>query len=443
MIFFFNIFKLILDHNLNSNQLIHACKKNDIKLVESCLEHLDSIYYVDDEGRIALHYACEIGNIEIVKLLIKNGSPINVYDNNFFTPLYLASFNGFYDITQILLENGASSNNIDTKIFKKIEKLQEKSEEVKFTSMSKFSDIEEYLKFQSQAIPSLSTEKKKEKDKEDKSYLRLSSTPLISAILNGQNDIVEVLIKNGTNINEKDDHDLNPFYYACSINNEKAIHLLLDKNVEIENYCDPMKTSIMHFACKYGNVELAEIIIDCFSIFQGNISQSSIHLHRSQSRDLSFERYCGVNEFNKPNLFGVTPFHWACLYGRRNIIKLFKNAGIEIFQEKDINGNNALHHVCNSGNTESARLVLKYINMYNNDIYQVEDSIIPININERNNEGQTALHIAVQKLNEDIIKMLIDNGINQSLLNNNNQTAKQYAESLNITNKKILDLFSK
>ncbi|KAG4106643.1 ankyrin repeat-containing domain protein, partial [Neocallimastix lanati (nom. inval.)] len=70
---------------------------------------LDNIYYIDINGRVALHYACEKGNIEIVKLLLKKGSPINIYDNNFFTPLYLASFNGFYEIAELLLENGASS----------------------------------------------------------------------------------------------------------------------------------------------------------------------------------------------------------------------------------------------------------------------------------------------------------------------------------------------
>lgn len=425
----------IKDFNLHSCQLIQACKKGDIETVKKCLELLgDNIYYVDDYGRIALHYACEKGNIEIVKLLLAKGSCINVYDDKFFTPLYLASFNGYYDISKLLLENGASSNNIDFNTFKKIERLQENSNNKDFsTGMSKYNDIEEFLKFQSKKTQ-VAKEKPK-KLKEDKSYLRLSSTPLISAILNGQNDIVEELIKNGTNVNEKDEQDLNPFYYACSINNVKAIHLLIDKKVEIENYCDPLKTSIMHFACKYGNVELAEIIMNCFAIFQGNISQSSIYLSRSHSKELSIERYCGVNEYNRPNLFGVTPFHWACLYGKHNIIKLFKNAGIEVFLDKDINGNTALHHVCNSGNTESVRLVLKYIKMYNE-----KDEMPSINIDELNNEGHSALHIAVTKGNEEVVKLLIDNGINQNLLNKNNQTAKQYAESLRIDNKKILEL---
>lgn len=407
-------------------------------MVKYCLKKLgNNIYYVDESGRIALHYACENGNIKIVKLLLERGSCINVYDNKFFTPLYLASFNGYYDISKLLLERGASSNNIDFKTFKKIERLQENSDKNVSSSMEKFSDIEEYMKFQTKGI-SVAEGKDKKQKVEDKSYLRLSSTPLISAILNGQNDIVEVLINNGTNINEKDEQDLNPFYYACSINNEGAIRLLIEKKVEIENYCDPLKTSIMHFACKYGNVELAERIMDCYAMFLGNISQSSIYISRSHSRELSFERYCGVNEYNRANMFGVTPFHWACLYGRRNIIKLFKNAGVEIFLDKDIAGNTALHHVCNSGNTESVRLVLKYIRIYNTDV-QKEDSSY-ININGLNGDGDSALHIAVKKGNEDVIKLLIDNGIDKNVLNSNNQTAKQYAESIKLHNKQILEL---
>ncbi|ORX45573.1 ankyrin, partial [Piromyces finnis] len=434
------------DFNFHSNQLIKACKKGDYEWVKQCLEQLgDNIYYVDESGRIALHYACESGNIDIVKLLLEKGSCINIYDNKFFTPLYLASFNGYYDISKLLLERGASSNNIDYKTFKKIERLQENSNKKNISSsMEKFSDIEEYLKYRAKnnTLENTKTKSKEiQKQKvEDKSYLRLSSTPLISAILNGQNDIVEELIKNGTNINEKDEQDLNPFYYACSINNERAIHLLIEKKVEIENYCDPLKTSVMHFACKYGNVELAERIIDCYAMFQGNISQSSIYLSRSHSRELSFERYCGVNEFNKPNMFGVTPFHWACLYGKRDIIKLFKNGGINIFIEKDINGSNALHHVCSSGNTESVRLILKYIKLYNTKVILDQDSYI--NINEINGNGDSALHISVRIGNEDIVKLLIDNGINQTILNSNNQTAKQYAESIKQHNKKILELLN-
>ena len=66
----------------------------------------------------------------------------------------------------------------------------------------------------------------------DYHYIRRSS-PIVIACDVGNSNIVEMLLENGANINDTDEHGLKPLMKASIYNNTNVIELLLSKGVDI------------------------------------------------------------------------------------------------------------------------------------------------------------------------------------------------------------------
>jgi ankyrin repeat protein len=92
------------------------------------------------------------------------------------------------------------------------------------------------------------------------------------------------------------------------------------------------------------------------------------------------------------------PLHYAIMFNKYEIINEMLDAYNNI-NFKDINGNTALH------------LLVKKITKENFDLLK-KLLLKKISINHTNNYGQNALHIAVENNNIEVAKILLDNGIN-------------------------------
>ena len=118
---------------------------------------------------------------------------------------------------------------------------------------------------------------------------------------------------------------------------------------------------------------------------------------------------------------GLTPFLWQCLKIHTQVIKLLLQKDPSLISDKDANGYTALHLVVLHGypaSLESAKVLLEHRPK--------------IDINAKDNSGQTALDAAVMSDNvetENIIRLLIDKGANTTL----SAVAKQskYAKFVN------------
>lgn len=100
------------------------------------------------------------------------------------------------------------------------------------------------------------------------------------------------------------------------------------------------------------------------------------------------------------------PIHYAIIYQKYDIIKEILNTNSNI-NYKDIDGNTALH------------LVIKH--MKKNTIEIIKLLLIKkIGINYTNNIGQNALHMAIENNNIEITKLLLENKINYDTETNDN-----------------------
>jgi hypothetical protein len=101
------------------------------------------------------------------------------------------------------------------------------------------------------------------------------------------------------------------------------------------------------------------------------------------------------------------------------------------FDVSDNNGNTLLHHIVMKNDAETLTDYLNYVrfNRHNNLL------------NKQNNDGDTALHIAVRNENEHFAKLLDNAGINKSIKNNageyimsdDDQNKKNKSDSINLS----------
>ena len=120
----------------------------------------------------------------------------------------------------------------------------------------------------------------------------------------------------------------------------------------------------------------------------------------------------GVN-FNIKNRAGLNVIHMAAQNDMANIIIFFKEKFNFNLYHKDNQGNNPIHWA----SSNSAKYALEYL------LYYLEEKNKDI-INDRNKNGQTALHLAIlTNGSTEIIKRLIKKGVKLNIKDKNDMTA--------------------
>jgi len=106
-----------------------------------------------------------------------------------------------------------------------------------------------------------------------------------------------------------------------------------------------------------------------------------------------------------------TPLHLAVLMNLRAVVRRLMIGGANV-EMRDHNGDTPLHIACREGNVEIAKTLLdpvKYAEIKRND-YDVPYQKIPQNLEIRNFSGCTCLHIAAEKGDFDMLNVLLEKG---------------------------------
>lgn len=123
-----------LDFCLLTDELLVACKKNDINKINQLIEagadvnkpqKYEKLIHVWDDvlgvelsesavfSRHPLITAIKYGNVDVVRILIENGADINIICDNGWSPIHFCVLWEMFDIAKILIENGANINATD------------------------------------------------------------------------------------------------------------------------------------------------------------------------------------------------------------------------------------------------------------------------------------------------------------------------------------------
>ena len=96
----------------NCGQLLLAVEANDLKKVETLLQHVNPncIYNEEIQPRTPLGMAAQMGNLEMVKSLVKAGAKPNYRFKRDASALMISAANGHRKVAEYLLQKGADIN---------------------------------------------------------------------------------------------------------------------------------------------------------------------------------------------------------------------------------------------------------------------------------------------------------------------------------------------
>nr|XP_042910521.1 serine/threonine-protein phosphatase 6 regulatory ankyrin repeat subunit B-like [Parasteatoda tepidariorum] len=351
--------------------LHEACNSGYIEIVQYLIDLMTDIDIQDKQGFTPLHYAVSSNHLEIVNILIASGKcslKSKTLKND--TVLCLSSKKNYAELTRFLISKGADVNDGDP-LYKSL--VQGNQDICIILLQKKSTDIEKQFRGKSETLLHLATLKGMERlvsyvlDKKKKlSNLTDINDSLSLAIHSGFDDIVSVLLTHGADVNIVFEDHTTPLHIATARGHSKIIKILLDSGADFNKVTTKYPRPI------------------AWAVWQGHLDSVKIFFENTN---------VNVNE----KLDGKFTFlHIAAKYGHLDIIKFLisKNAIVNI---ADSEGSKPVHFAVQSGNL----IVVKYF-------IQINEKILT----ERGFQNRTSLHYAVETGQAEMVKFLIENGLN-------------------------------
>ncbi|XP_050675784.1 ankyrin-3-like isoform X2 [Leptidea sinapis] len=187
---------------------LHAAViKNHIGTVKLLLSAGSHVNYKTHEKMTALHFAASRGYLELVKILVSNGAHYEARDTNERTALYLASGRGHYDVVKYLISVGANVNGEEIHGYTPL------CEAV----WQRYANVVELLL---------------------KSGARIThSHKLLHNAIQGQEEIVRMLVNHGGGINLRNDTGYTPLLLAVRLSQIQIVKVLLQHGANV-NACN-------------------------------------------------------------------------------------------------------------------------------------------------------------------------------------------------------------
>lgn len=254
----------ILDNASARNGNIHLAARNgNVKLVSAILHYDRSkVKLRDDDNMTAIHYAAKEGHIEVIDILIQYGTDINnrtgekyeddgeIYWEPGETPLILAASKGHLKTTKYLLNHGADISAQDqyghTSLFGAV--------------CGNHLEIAEYLLNEGSSLQVVSS--LRHFNEIIGWHWELSPLHCASTV-----EMVDILLKNGANIDAKDRQNRTPLFYAAAHGEAKVVEKLLQygANVNAKSslfaYSYHISDTSLHYAIRNGNSEIVKILL--------------------------------------------------------------------------------------------------------------------------------------------------------------------------------------
>jgi len=187
----------------------------------------------DADGATLLMRAARQGRVDVVRLLLARGGDVNAPDSRGWTPLIAAIDHGYDDVAKLLLRHGADVNAQDSRGWTPaIHAASAKERDILKLLLEKGADPNIRNKTGYSALMYAT-------DDPDTTQLLIRKgadvnargteddvTPLIKASVEGQIRVVEILLKNGVDVNAKDRDGKTALHWALKFGHARVADLL-------------------------------------------------------------------------------------------------------------------------------------------------------------------------------------------------------------------------
>uniref|UniRef100_A0A8C7Z541 Poly [ADP-ribose] polymerase n=1 Tax=Oryzias sinensis TaxID=183150 RepID=A0A8C7Z541_9TELE len=344
-------------------------------VVEHLLQTGANVHARDDGGLIPLHNACSFGHAEVVSLLLCQGADPNARDNWNYTPLHESAIKGKIDVCIVLLQHGADPNIRNTDGKSALD-LADSSAKAVLTGQS--------LKFFVNIVYCFAVR---------------SSTPLHLAAGYNRVRIVQLLLQHGADVHAKDKGGLVPLHNACSYGHYEVTELLL-KHGACVNAMDLWQFTPLHEAASKNRVEV------CSLLLSHGADPTLLNCHSKSAVDMA-----PTAELKERLTYEFKGHSLLQAAREADIAKVKKTLALEIIGFKHPQTNETALH-CAVASPHPKRK-------------QVTELLLRkgANINEKNKDFMTPLHISAERAHNDVLEVLQKHGAKVNAVDTLGQTA--------------------
>jgi ankyrin repeat protein len=196
---------------------------------------------------------------------------------------------------------------------------------------------------------------------------------LIYASARGSFKIIKSLLENDTDVNIYDEYGSTALHCASMYGYLEIVNILLEYNADI-NIRDEYGDTPLHHASKHGHLKVAEILLE----YDANI--------------------------NVENDYGYTPLCYAVIYGYIDLVKF-------LLEKRAIIDKYCIENAVLFNKYDIAKILLSYgLKTWN----PYKELAADYNISDK--FGNSAIHLAIQNGNHEILKLLLENYSNSQIL---------------------------
>lgn len=237
-----------------------AVKHRHARVVEVLLKYGADITAPTGIGELPLHRAARFGSVKVAELLLRAGAKVDQgYSSTRIsreqTALYSAVVYQHEKVVQLLLENGADINKQQSR--NQYTVLHHAAER----GLTKVVDV---LLSCGARVSAVTTE---------------GMTALHLAAGSGHDEIVKVLVKAGSDIKALSNDGSMPMHTAAMSGRFSVVEKFLGYGVDINVRAVSVGFTALHFACRYGHVKLAELLLKNGSDLDVGDSDKWVALH--------------------------------------------------------------------------------------------------------------------------------------------------------------------
>lgn len=240
-------------------------------------------------------------------------------------------------------------------------------------------------------------------------------TALQAASQNGNIDIIKILLKYNVDLEIEDKDGDRAIHHAAFGDEPDVIELLAlnssrnspSTSIGIDlNSRNKKRQTALHIAVNKGHLNVVKVLIKFGALISLQDADGDTPLHDaiSKKNDLIIDLLLEANaDLSICNNNGFNSIHHAALRGNTSSMRLLLNKINQqqkywLIDEKKDDGFSALHLAC--------------LNNYFDIVKLIVDNIKQLNIDIKNLNQQTALHLASERTHYQIIKLLLDNKSN-------------------------------
>ncbi|XP_072481633.1 poly [ADP-ribose] polymerase tankyrase-1 isoform X4 [Notamacropus eugenii] len=364
-------------------------------VVEHLLQMGANVHARDDGGLIPLHNACSFGHAEVVSLLLCQGADPNARDNWNYTPLHEASIKGKIDVCIVLLQHGADPSIRNTDGKSALDLADPSAKAVLTGEYKKDELLEAARSGNEEKLMALLTPLNVNCHASD----GRKSTPLHLAAGYNRVRIVQLLLQHGADVHAKDKGGLVPLHNACSYGHYEVTELLL-KHGACVNAMDLWQFTPLHEAASKNRVEV------CSLLLSHGADPTLVNCHGKSAVDMA-----PTPELRERLTYEFKGHSLLQAAREADLAKVKKTLALEIINFKQPQSHETALH-CAVASLHPKRK-------------QVTELLLRkgANVNEKNKDFMTPLHVAAERAHNDVIEVLHKHGAKMNALDTLGQTA--------------------